>query len=180
MMPAVDFYLKDFMVEHQRPVELALFSSRTRRMEVASFACEQSSLAFGSLAQVYEPGMMGQRILKDSFWGSVNAIRNAADAAKASNMLTDPAEERITEVLREIEEALRLTKKSVADVQAKDLAMTMPFFHAEALVSLRGVSEFFAELARERKKVVFQHQGALDHHAVKRWDAEMRPEAKPY
>jgi hypothetical protein len=176
MMPAVDFYLNDFMVEQPRPIELALFSSRSRRLESASFMCEQSSLAFGALAQAYEPGMIGERPLTDSFWRNIDAISNAADAAKNSNMLTDPAEERITEVLHEIGEALRLTKKSVADLQAKDMTMSMPFFHSEALIKLRGVSDFFAELARERKKVVFQPP----EHGAKPWGEEMRHESKPY
>lgn len=180
MLPTVDFYLNDFRIEQARPIELALFSSRTRRLEGAAFACEQSSLAFGALAQVYEPGM-DQRVMTESFWGNLLSIRNAIDAAKAGNMLTDPAEERITEVLREIEEALKLTKKSVADLQAKDVGMNMPFFHTDAVANLRGVSDFFAELSRERKKMVFHPTETFQPRRDPWASPEMRPEqSKPY
>lgn len=155
MLPAVDFYLDDFWVNKQRPIEMALFSSRTRRLESSSVACEQASLAFSSLSQAYEPGM-DRHLLTESFWGNLFAIRNAVDAARASDLLTDPAEERITEVIREIEEALRISKKSVADLQAKDFGMAIPFFHTDAPVKLRGVSAFFEELARERRKAMFR------------------------
>lgn len=162
MLPVVDFYLSDFSVPGPpRPVEQALFSSRGRRMDTAATACEQTSTTFGAMAQAYEPGM-DQRLLTDAFWVSLDSMRLAASAAKNSGMLTDPAEERINDIVREVEQALALTKQGVTTLAVKDQVGAMPFFHSEAQAKLRAMTEFFTEIARERRKVVYQpREGAL-------------------